>query len=72
MTTGHMSDQARWDLEEPMLRYRSHARACEMNAASTKDGLLNQVNRERAKRWHQRADEAAAKLKAYDDAKAQS
>jgi hypothetical protein len=70
MTAGHMSDQTRWDPEEPMLRFRSHANACEQNAAAGKDPLLNQCNRERAKQWHARADEQAAKLRAYDAARA--
>jgi hypothetical protein len=61
-----MSDQGRFEIQEAMDRLRSHAKACEANAEATKDGLLNQVNRERAKRWHQRADEQAAKLRAYD------
>ena len=70
MTVGHMGDQARWEIQEVMDRYRSHARACEQNALAGKDPLLNQVNRHRAREWHQRADEQAARLKEYDRSRA--
>lgn len=63
-----MSDQIKNDddtifrLTEEADRYSSHAAACAANAASTKDGLLAQVNRHRSRLWSDRAAEVRARL----------
>jgi hypothetical protein len=61
-TLAHIHDDALWRLAEEAERYESHARCCQANANATKDGLLAQMNRERAKRWMARAQEVRIRI----------
>ncbi len=65
-----MSDQARWDLQEPLDRLRSHSRAAQQNALATKDPKLCLANICRVFHWGLRAAAYANRLKAYDAEKA--